>query len=385
MLDLWNEKGEKKVEYIDLIYDLIFVYLVSRNGSLLHTMEGGFITATAFLTYILSSLIILQIWYFSTLLINRYGNYGIKEHLCIFINMYLLYFMADGIRANWGGWYYRYNGAWALILLNLTIQYFLQLRNNPCCAAPERQHIKYHMRMLIAEAVIVLITMPIYALTGIALSPWGMVFGFAVPILSHKVDELVPVDFPHLSERVMLYVVFTFGEMILAIAGYFSGEFSLWTIFYSLMAFLIVVGLFSTYGYFYNHLLDRDMKTTGTVYMLIHIVLILALNNITASLEFMRERSVSAVPKTIFMVVSVLVFFVCVLLTQGFATKHVANGGKFYWALAATVLVYCILTALFYQLGYINIILTTVFIYLQYIMLRRTGTYKLSKDTPLES
>lgn len=30
------KKEEKKVEYIELIYDLIFVYIIGRNNSLLH-------------------------------------------------------------------------------------------------------------------------------------------------------------------------------------------------------------------------------------------------------------------------------------------------------------------------------------------------------------
>ena len=35
---------EKKVEYLELIYDLIFVYLVGRNNELLHELSGGFFT-----------------------------------------------------------------------------------------------------------------------------------------------------------------------------------------------------------------------------------------------------------------------------------------------------------------------------------------------------
>ena len=74
MLDFLQDKSEKKVEYIELIYDLIFVYLVSQNGQLLHNIEDGFITTGAYLTYLASSVVILQIWYFSSLLINRYGD-----------------------------------------------------------------------------------------------------------------------------------------------------------------------------------------------------------------------------------------------------------------------------------------------------------------------
>jgi low temperature requirement protein LtrA len=60
----------------------------------------------------------------------------------------------------------------------------------------------------------------------------------------------------------MLYVIFTFGEMIIAIASYFSGDGS-WdtsTLYFSLMAFLIVVGLFLIYGYVYDNLIDSRGK-----------------------------------------------------------------------------------------------------------------------------
>lgn len=41
--DFALQKEEKKVEYLELIYDLIFVYIIGRNNSLLHAAEGGFI------------------------------------------------------------------------------------------------------------------------------------------------------------------------------------------------------------------------------------------------------------------------------------------------------------------------------------------------------
>lgn len=41
-------KDEKKVEYLELIYDLIFVYVIGRNNSLLHNVEDGFVPVTVF-------------------------------------------------------------------------------------------------------------------------------------------------------------------------------------------------------------------------------------------------------------------------------------------------------------------------------------------------
>ena len=59
-------KEEKKVEYLELIYDLIFVYIIGRNNSLLHHIDGGFVAGGAFLSYLLGTLAIIQIWTFST-------------------------------------------------------------------------------------------------------------------------------------------------------------------------------------------------------------------------------------------------------------------------------------------------------------------------------
>ena len=51
------EREEKKVEYIELIYDLIFVYIIGRNSSLIHNMEGGFIDPDIVLTFIFCTMI----------------------------------------------------------------------------------------------------------------------------------------------------------------------------------------------------------------------------------------------------------------------------------------------------------------------------------------
>ena len=113
------EVQEKKVEYLELIYDLIFVYLIGRNNSLLHYIEDGFVPAEVFLAYVLCTLAVIQIWNFSTFYINLYGRNGVRDHVFLFINMYLLYHMADGISTGWQASFYQFCVAWFLILVNI--------------------------------------------------------------------------------------------------------------------------------------------------------------------------------------------------------------------------------------------------------------------------
>ncbi|MBQ1715575.1 MAG: low temperature requirement protein A, partial [Firmicutes bacterium] len=124
------EPKEKKVEYLELIYDLIFVYIVGRNNSLLQHIEGGFVSGGVFLGYLLGTLAIIQIWNFSTFYINHYGRNGVRDHVFLFLNMFLLYFMGEATDIAWQSTFYMYSASWALILINIGIQYLIEIRNH---------------------------------------------------------------------------------------------------------------------------------------------------------------------------------------------------------------------------------------------------------------
>ncbi len=357
------EKDEKKVEYIELIYDLIFVYLVGRNSSLIHNLENGFIDPDIVATYVLCTLIAIQIWNLTNLFINRYGNNGLIEHVLILGNMYLLYFMADATRTNWYDLYYRYNIAWGLILLNLALAYFVKYKKIAKLRPWEVFHIKLSVVMVLIMAAIVFISLPLYSLTGIPFSPLAMVFGIVFMSVTSGIHNLVPVDFGHLTERAMLYVVFTFGEMIIAISGYFEGEFSFSTFYFSIMGFLVVVGLFQSYEIFYDHLLDREMITSGITYMTIHIFIIFALSCITTALEFMREEEIALMPKIVFLTVSFIVYFVFLYLL-GFFTKKKARPTKKFVITEVLMLVgFSVLMIISREHMYVNIAVTVALVF----------------------
>ncbi len=356
------EKSEKKVEYIELIYDLIFVYLIGRNNALLHNIEGGFFSGGIFFTYLVSTLVILQIWYFSALFINRYGRNGVSDHIGIFINMYLLYYLADGTRADWFGYYARYNAAWGLILCNLAVQYYLQLRHQSGLTPWTDRHIRFHARLLLILAALVFLSIPLYARFRVPLSWLSLLAGFVITVFTGRRDALMPVNFEHLTERVMLYVVFTFGEMVISVAGYFEGGFSASTLYFSLMAFLIVAGLFLSYGYLYNHCIDRERQCSGDGYMLLHIGLVLALSCLTAALEFMPEAEVGELQKNVFLVAAFLVYYVFLFLVGRYAREGFWSGRR-YLALLAAAAGFVLLMALCYRSGAASIAISVLFVY----------------------
>lgn len=376
------EQKEKKVEYVELIYDLIFVYIIGRNNALLHIFENGFVAKPAFFAYVLTTLAVIQIWTYTTYYINIYGRHSIREHVFLFINMFLMYFIGEGTRADWQDYHAQYHIAWALILINIGIQYLIELERHE---TPERR--KQIIRMMIilfTEAVIVLADIPLFMATQ---KTWftlaAIVFGMAAATLFGQKNSKAFVDFPHLSERVMLYVVFSFGEMIIAIASYFDGAFSWRSVYFALAAFLIVVGLFLSYGVFYNHIIDREKKTNGLVYMLLHIFIIFGMNNITNGLEFMREDEVSLMPKIVFLTGSFLIFFVFLFaLGNRHAKARCRRYEVFCLRVAGIGVVFAALMVLLRRNMVANIAVTVIFVFALFAMIYVYGKKMDELDEP---
>ena len=361
--------AEKKVEYLELIYDLIFVYVIGRNNSLLQHLENGFVSGQIFLAYVLCTLAVIQIWNYSTFYINVYGRNGVRDHVFLCVNMFLLYFIADATGAHWQESFYQYSTAWALILLNLALQHFIEIRNHPD-APQEVAQLRRKGLIILVEAALVGLHMVFFHRTGVSLAALPILFGVAAMVLSSRRGALACVDFAHLSERAMLYVVFTFGEMIIAVSGYFGEGFTVNNVYFAAMAFLIVVGLFLGYGTFYNKILDREIRTSGVEYMAIHILLIFALNNITTSLEFMREESVSLLPKTVFLTTSFVLYYLCLFLTGAYAKKRCRLNRPFLLLLLAVGAAFVALMLLLRQQMYLNIALTVLFVFGVYGLIR---------------
>ena len=375
-------KKEKKVEFIELVYDLIFVYIVGHNNSILHHVEGGVVTREAFFSYILCTLAVIQIWSFTTFYINIYGRNGVRDHVFLFINMYLLYYIADGISDEWQSTFYRFNIAWALILINIAVQHLIEIKNHKN-EALEAKQLKLKAAMIFIETALVGVHMLVFAKTGISLAYIPIFYGIIATVLLGTFNKKVTVDFAHLSERIMLYVVFTFGEMIISIASYFTGETSASGIYFSTMAFIIVVGLFLSYGTLYNKIIDREKATNGTGYMMIHVFMIFALNNISVALEFMRDEEVNLLQKTVLITTSFVMYFAFMFMTARYSKKSCGFNVKFILILLCIAASFIALMIIFREKMYVNIAITVIYIYGIYLMIYRQGRL-IEKDKQAE-
>ena len=366
------EQKEKKVEYLELIYDLIFVYMVGRNNSLLHHFSNGFVDPNAFASYVLVTLAIIQIWNFTTFYINMFGRNGVRDHIFLFVNMYLLYFIGQSTRADWHAYQTQYHIAWGLILVNIGLQYVIELRNHKMDLW-NREFIKRMAAVLFTESVFVFLAAIPNPTTGLILSVIAVLTGIFMTSINRKTSAGGQVDFAHLTERAMLYVVFTFGEMIIAVSGYFIGDGS-WdwnVIYYSLMGFLVVVGLFLIYGVIYDNVIDREGDYDGMPYMALHIFIIFFMNNITASLEFMREEEILLMPKMLLLIGSLVGYYVFLFSLKGHIKPCYGKNRTAILIAAGVTVLFAVLMILFRERAAVHILLTVLYVFSMFAMLYR--------------
>ena len=362
---------EKKVEYAELVFDLIFVYFIRRTNALLHHTEGGYVTAESFILYTVCTLAAIQIWTFTTYYINAYGKNRFRDYYLLFSNMFLMFFLGRGARADWQEYHTVYHIAWALILVNISVQYLIERRQQK-----DPSHtgiINRTLAVLLTEAAIIGLAIGEFRLFGTTfLSVGAILFGIIAPLIAGRKSTARYIDFEHLSERAMLYVVLTFGEMIIATAGYFEGDITFRSLYFALMAFVIVVALFLSYGEYYDRIIDRKLHTNGMGYMLIHMFLLFALNNITSSLEFMRDEEVDLLQKITFLVFSLLIFFMCLFTLGRYAKKKVEPKGIFLTLMGVLWLVFAGLMYLFRENMIVNISVTVAYVLGVFILLKLT-------------
>ena len=317
---------EKKVEYIELFFDLIFVYSLRTINGLFHHVGGSFPSYQLIGIFLFLTAVVMQVWFFTTMFFNRYGRKSLRDYISIFINMYLLYFMASGSTVAWMGYFEVYHFAWAAIMVNLAYRSWDKMMFAPHIDDLDRKILKRNLLVLLGELVLILLSIPVFYMTGYAISPLALLWGYVMKGMEHKLYSKRPCDFPHLAERNLLLVILTFGEMIIGISSYFTQGVS---IVMNLMAFLIVIGLFLAYGFFYDNVVDHHRKTSGIGYLGIHVVMILAINSTTIALELLAGEGPHIYLKTLWMVITVTVYYYSLILMGYYAKPESGRSHKF--------------------------------------------------------
>lgn len=351
----------KGVSNIELFYDLIFVYCISVITGLMHHPAGGFFDAETFHEYAFTFLVVMQVWFFTTFLLNRYGDGSAAENTCLFVNMFLLYFLAacvDKIEA--AATFSAFNLVWALIIGDILVHWVLKRLRYTNLDNADKKVMDRTILVLAVQIVVILAA----AFLHPPYSGWAAFIGFLFGWLTFAGGKRVAKEesrFDHLAERCGLLVIVTFGETIVAIATYMgSGT----PIVYSIFVFALVVGLFLVYFYEHDRMLDHHSSKSGIVYMLITVWIVLMISNITVALEYMPDDHILYMQKNVYLLVVLVLYLVTSFMVSYFNKPQFKVSIQYAVGrlIICVVIVACAILTHFDPL--INLIVATLCIYL---------------------
>ncbi len=226
---LWNppqlhtsvtfEHGERKVGWLELFYDLVYVAMVIQLGNEL----SHDVTVMGFLQYVALFIPVWWAWTGTTFYLNRHLSDDVLERGLIFLQILFILILAGSIEGVFGELNSQFALAYVGIRVVLIVLHFRAQRHIPEAQAYNNHTIRGIGLAALIWLISAFVPSPInYVLWGVA-----VLIDLAAPFLAREFGvqgEPPPLHFEHLSERFSLLTIILLGESFIKIVGGAAGS-----------------------------------------------------------------------------------------------------------------------------------------------------------------
>lgn len=120
-----DQPQTKRVSLIELFYDLVFVYMISRATSLIHYLHHGVISPNTFIIFALVIIVFINSWMIQMVFTNRYGESSWTNVTFTFVDMAIVLYMSNVFLATFNQDLRTFFFAAGLLSLTLCLQYLI--------------------------------------------------------------------------------------------------------------------------------------------------------------------------------------------------------------------------------------------------------------------
>ena len=309
------ESKVKKVELIELFYDLIYVYAISRLTLLMEEPEGGIVTWEMATVFIIFFLVIVQTWFMMTRYVNHCCSWRWYDYVLLVTNMAFVVLMTQSISADPDT-----TSTALLISLTMMTVCIIALYLSYYLGDGEHKTFARHNILMLIPMVAVFSVILALDLTGFDriaryIVAVNLLIGFVLPLTSRDDEGARCSHFPHLVERMELFTIIMFGEALVSITGFFSltDPSPL-----GVMNFLIIFTMFGYYVCQVHLICDHHQVVRADRMVGCHYLIYLAISLITVAFTFIDGGEVDPMLSASLAAVSMLIFVFSVQATSGY-------------------------------------------------------------------
>ncbi|VAW67348.1 hypothetical protein MNBD_GAMMA09-2617 [hydrothermal vent metagenome] len=234
----------KKANWLELLFDLIFVYAVSKATHILAHLHDGHIGIAQYAIFMLVMVPIWWVWTGNTLFVTRFDTEDTGQRLLTLLTMLMVVFWTSFINADFDAYYHGYLLFYVAIRLILVLMYWNAARKNPL-AAPIALRLGSGFSVGLGVALLSLFFEPPLRYIVLYL---GIGIEIITPLLCRHALRELPVKSHHLPERYGLLTIILLGESVILLATNLSEtDWSIVTIITAILGFTLIASLWWLY------------------------------------------------------------------------------------------------------------------------------------------
>jgi low temperature requirement protein LtrA len=209
-----SAENTKRANWLELLYDLIFVYAISKATHILAHAHNGHIGTEQYAIFILVMVPIWWAWTGHTLFATRFDTEDTGQKILTLSQMLVLVFWTSFINADFDPNYHGYLLFYVLIRVLLIMMYWRVARINPASILiSKRLSMGFSMGLMVS-----LSSLWFDSPTRYFVMYAGIAIEILTPLLSRNILKTVSVKSHHLPERYGLLTIILLGESVIIMA-----------------------------------------------------------------------------------------------------------------------------------------------------------------------
>lgn len=266
----------KRVLWLELFFDLIFVAAIAKATHVLLHLEDGVIPFEYLFKFVLIFIPIWWSWVGHTLYTNRFGEDRLSHRLFMIVQMSFMVVLTASLSPDFDKYYIPFLIGYIGVRFITALQYLYTMR--------EVRGADYEVAKRLGYGFLIGI---IISLLSLFFDSWvryfflylGIFIDILVPIANRRYLKKVPVNTPHLLERFGLLTIILFGESVVSLVAIFEKEGFLWSeVSIISLAFLLIITMWWQYFDNLEKKIDKEVLTSGQIIIYGHLFILMSLS-----------------------------------------------------------------------------------------------------------
>ncbi|MEH7085159.1 low temperature requirement protein A [Neobacillus drentensis] len=298
---------EKKVTWLELFYDLLFVAAVAAATHVLLHVEDGYIHTEFLFKFVLIFIPIWWAWVGQTLFVNRFGQDLFHQRLFLIVQMFFVLIMTSSLSVDFDQYYLSFLIGYIGLRAMTATQYLIVQRIEE---GLRKIAARYLGRYFWIGIIISLLSLLFDSWLRYAVLYAGIIIDIMVPISGRKYLVKVPTNTAHLLERFGLFTIILFGEALVSTLAVIQPKQGNWnSIGFSAISFFLIIAMWWQYFDNVEKKVNKSIQTIGQTIIYGHLFILMSLSMIAASIRLLFLQEVNYSFILYFVFCSVLLYF----------------------------------------------------------------------------